>query len=131
MPNANVHNPSKKESKALVKKRAVQRPAIGDICFVKIRGFVEWPAIVMAVAEDGALVKFFNAKPSEQYGEPKFASIYGLEEGLKFVKQHYPIHKGFTKAVKEMALWLKNADQKKTLPPTLQSIVAQYTQLLL
>lgn len=84
----------------------------------------------MAVEEKKALVKFFNAKASEKYGEPKFNDIYNLEEGLKFLTQHYDRNKGFTKAVKEMTVWLKSAQKTQNVQPSLlEAVLHEYTKL--
>lgn len=96
--------------------------------FVKVRGYAEWPAIVLVVEEKYALVKFFNAKPSQRYGEPKYADIYNLVESLQFL-HHYKRNKGFTKAVNELIVILQEAVNTQTLPAYCVDVVNKYLEL--
>lgn len=78
--------------------------------------------------EKRALVKFFNAKASQKYGEPNFSCIYDLKEGLRFVAQHFNQHKTFTKAVKEMVHSL--SEQTQSVPSSCGTIINEYMKLL-
>lgn len=54
-----VHKKSKKCTK--VARLSKSLPVVGDLCFAKVRGFVEWPAIVKEVYDGGVWVDFFNS----------------------------------------------------------------------
>lgn len=97
--------------------------------FVKVRGYVEWPATVLLVEEKYALVKFFNAKPSQRYGEPKFSAIYDLNESLQFL-HNYKRNQGFTKAVDEMAALLRDAVKTQTVPESCLDVLNKYLELI-
>lgn len=38
-----------------------QRFKVGDFCFAKVRGYVEWPCYIVSIEHQHAWVKFFNS----------------------------------------------------------------------
>lgn len=61
--NKNITNTHLKSTKKIVRIKPL--PAVGDLCFGKVRGFVAWPAVVSEVEKLGGKtviwVKFFNS----------------------------------------------------------------------
>lgn len=84
-------------------------PVAGDLCFAKVRGYVEWPALVIEAHVNFAWVRFFGAAEKEQNGKVTFKNIYNIFDGLKFLEKNKK-NRQLMKAVGEMeyALQLTN-----------------------
>lgn len=58
-----ITNPSKyqKTRDTIIAKQTRKVFKKGDLCFAKVKGFVEWPGLIIALEEKIAWVKFFNS----------------------------------------------------------------------
>ncbi|XP_055306817.1 uncharacterized protein LOC129571073 [Sitodiplosis mosellana] len=98
---------------------------VGELCFGKVRGFPEWPAIITKIEKNYALVKFFNSPLS---GKCFFGKIFNLEEGLRFLKLQGK-NLQLQKATKEMAFVLREKVREESI--TLKSeVLSQYLSLI-
>ncbi|XP_031639986.1 uncharacterized protein LOC116351971 [Contarinia nasturtii] len=88
----------------LVKKKIM--PDVGTFCFAKVRGYSEWPAIITSIKNPNHVwLRFFN---SNEIACLPLEKIFSLEEGLNFLDKYKSRKTGFVKAVKEMAIALKD-----------------------
>lgn len=113
-----------------VVKQTSMPPAVGDLCYGKIKGYVEWPAVVTDVQKKFAWVKFFNASMQEQNGKCTFKYIYNLHDGLKFLNK-YNKNVAFITAAKEMALSLRsNMNEGRVQELNMLFVYDEYMKLI-
>lgn len=51
----------RKQSKNKLVQRAKPSFQVGDYCFAKVKGFVEWPGYVVSIENQHAWIRFFNS----------------------------------------------------------------------
>lgn len=118
---------TKSKSKAICLETTKVPLHVGDMCFAKVRGYCEWPALVIGVENMATEVKFFNSGLTWVrficsqifHSDHSFklfwifsatcgpTKIYDVNEGLRFLVENKCA--GFKKAVREMALTMKKS----------------------
>lgn len=90
---------------------AIQKYAVGQVVFGKIKGYPPWPAVITALPKGRhiACITYFN---SGECSELSFKKLTPYHSAEKVIKKYANKNIGFTKALKEMELVAKKQNKK-------------------